>query len=96
MKTITIEGRSVGKSTDLGASILTWDPEKIIDPSEVRRQFIERFPRLAPLMYSLHPLSEPITIEGWLTLMQHELDHAHASMRDNVAFDLAINEAMEP
>ena len=95
MSKIVIEGRSVGKSTDLGAGLQPW---KVFDVDEetcarVRKEFIELFPALAPLMYSIPIVgAEPTSVESWLSLMQHELDHAHASMRDNVAFDLEINE----
>lgn len=93
MRTILVEGRSVGKSTDLGAGLAPW--RDLEAESSARVEFIRTFPKLSPLLYSI-PIEgpEPVTVEGWLTVIQHELDHAHASRRDNVAFDLAINTDM--
>lgn len=82
---IVLSGRSVGKSTELAND---WENAMA---TQARILFVQQFPQLAPLMYSLKLDRQPLSVGEWLVVMQHELDHAHASMRDNVAFDLAIN-----
>jgi hypothetical protein len=49
----------------------------------VRIEFIRRFPKLAPLLYSI-PVGEkqPESVEQWLAIMQHELNHAVLKLRN--------------
>lgn len=74
------EGRSVGDSTDVGAAEIERRHREGLHRREamVRIEFIKLFPHLAPLMYSL-PIEgpEPSTVEGWLQLMNSELDGAY-------------------
>jgi hypothetical protein len=95
MSKIVIEGRSVGKSTDLVGGLQPW---KVFDVDEetcarVRREFIELFPALAPLMYSIPIVgAEPTSVDSWLSIMQHELDRAHRKRNRYTAIELFINE----
>lgn len=67
---IELSGRSVGKSTDLANELVE------LSATRARILFIQKFPHLAPLMYSLKLDRQPLSVGGWLIAMQHAVSYA--------------------
>lgn len=79
MSTIVVKGRSVGKSTDLANGHCDIEKYGITEEEATRAriEFIQTFPALAPLMYSLEVEEQPDSVEAWLRLMRQEVNKAH-------------------